>query len=121
MENRKYVAYYRVSTQKQGQSGLGLEGQQQYVKNFTKDCRDCVIAEFIEVESGRKDNRAELNKAIEFNGKYWHYNENFKPGKHALKSNLCRKKGIKLLHIREDLWLRDKEKMKNVICDFLKL
>jgi DNA invertase Pin-like site-specific DNA recombinase len=64
MENRKYVAYYRVSTQKQGQSGLGLEGQQQYVKNFTKDCRDCVIAEFIEVESGRKDNRAELNKAI---------------------------------------------------------
>lgn len=60
-----------------------------------------------------------LNKAIEFNGKYWHYNENFKPGKHALKSNLCREKGIKLLHIREDLWLKDKEKMKKIIVNFL--
>lgn len=61
-----------------------------------------------------------LNKAIEFNGKYWHYNENFTPGKHSGKSNLCREKGIKLLHIREDLWLKNKEKMKNVIKLFLK-
>ena len=61
-----------------------------------------------------------LNKAIEFNGKYWHYNENFTPGKHSNKSNLCREKGIKLLHIREDLWLKNKEKMKNVIKLFLK-
>jgi len=65
MEIRKYVAYYRVSTQKQGQSGLGLEGQQAKVRQFTKDCKDCVIAQFVEVESGRKDNRAELSKAIE--------------------------------------------------------
>ena len=60
-----------------------------------------------------------LNKAIEFNGKYWHYGRNFIPGKHALKSNLCREKGIKLLHIREDLWIKDKEKMKNIIKEFL--
>lgn len=62
-----------------------------------------------------------LNKAIEFNGLYWHYSDkHFKPGKHALKSNLCREKGIKLLHIREDLWLRDKEKIKETIIKFLK-
>lgn len=61
----------------------------------------------------------ELNKAIEFNGEWWHYGRNFIPGKHALKSNLCREKGIKLLHIREDLWIKDKEKMKNIIKEFL--
>lgn len=65
----------------------------------------------------------ELNKAVEFNGNWWHYNHsnpNCKPkGYHAQKSNLCRKKGIKLLHIREDLWNRDKEKMKQIILKFL--
>lgn len=64
----------------------------------------------------------ELNKAIEFNGTYWHYSEkHFIPGKHGLKSKLCRRKGIKLLHVREDLWLKDKEKMKNIIKNFLNL
>lgn len=63
----------------------------------------------------------ELSKAIEFNGLYWHYHkDNFKVGKHGNKSKLCKEKGIKLLHIREDLWLKDKEKMKNVILKFLK-
>ena len=65
-----------------------------------------------------------LNMAIEFNGNYWHYNHsnpNCKPkGYHAQKSNLCREKGIKLLHIREDLWKKDTEKMKKVIKRFLK-
>ena len=51
----------------------------------------------------------ELKKAIEFNGEYWHYSKkHFIPGEHGLKSNLCRKKGIKLLHIREDLWINMK-------------
>lgn len=63
----------------------------------------------------------ELNKAIEFNGLYWHYSKDrFIQGKHALKSNLCRQKGIQLLHVREELWLRDKERMKEVILRFLK-
>lgn len=54
-----YVAYYRVSTQRQGQSGLGLEGQQQAVRAF------CQPAEsFTEVESGKNNNRPELAKAI---------------------------------------------------------
>lgn len=64
----------------------------------------------------------ELNKAIEFNGTYWHYSKKlFRPGYHAMKSNLCKEKGIKLLHIREDLWIRDKEQMKEVISKFLKI
>ena len=65
----------------------------------------------------------ELNKAIEFNGEYWHYNnKNLKrkpKGYHIMKSNLCDQKGIKLLHLREDLWKKDKEKMKKVIEKFL--
>ena len=65
----------------------------------------------------------ELNKAIEFNGMYWHYNFSnplCKPkGYHSEKSNLCREKGIQLLHIREDLWLNKKEQMKEVIIKFL--
>lgn len=64
-----------------------------------------------------------LKKAIEFNGEWWHYNHSnptCKPrGYHAMKSNLCREKGIKLLHIREDLWKRDKEKMKEIIIKYL--
>ena len=61
-----------------------------------------------------------LNKAIEFNGMYWHYSKiYFIPGDHAIKSNMCRQKGIKLLHLREDLWKKDKEKMKKVIEKFL--
>lgn len=62
----------------------------------------------------------ELQKAIEFNGLYWHYSDRFfQPGKHALKSNLCRQKGIRLLHLREELWLKDQEKMKSIIEKFL--
>lgn len=65
----------------------------------------------------------ELNKAIEFNGMYWHYDTDniiCKPkGYHSMKSNLCRKQGIRLLHIREDLWIRDKERMKKVINKFI--
>lgn len=63
---KKYVAYYRVSTQKQGISGLGLEAQKQAVATFLK-CKDnkCIIAEFVEVESGKKDKRIELQKALQ--------------------------------------------------------
>lgn len=61
---KKYVAYYRVSTQKQGNSGLGLDSQKTTVINFVND--DEIIAEFTEVESGKKDKRVELQKAIEF-------------------------------------------------------
>ena len=63
-----------------------------------------------------------LNKAIEFNGMRWHYNKETckkDKGYHGMKSNLCREKGIKLLHVREDLWIKDKEKMKKTIEKFI--
>lgn len=60
---RSYVAYYRVSTQKQGKSGLGLEAQKAAVLGFAKDAE--IIKEFTEVESGKKNQRAQLLAAIE--------------------------------------------------------
>jgi len=64
MENIKYVAYYRVSTKNQGLSGLGLDSQKTLVEKFV-GCNDCIIESFTEIESGKKVNRIELNKAIE--------------------------------------------------------
>lgn len=60
----KYVNYLRVSTVKQGSSGLGLEAQKTMINNFLKP-EDEVIAEFTEIESGRKANRPKLKEAIE--------------------------------------------------------
>jgi DNA invertase Pin-like site-specific DNA recombinase len=56
-----YIAYYRVSTDKQGRSGLGLESQQEAVKQFLNTEPDQA---FTEVESGSKKDRPELAKAI---------------------------------------------------------
>jgi DNA invertase Pin-like site-specific DNA recombinase len=62
---QKYVAYYRVSTQRQGKSGLGLEAQQAAVQGFLTGHPDAqVIAEFIEIESGRKSDRVKLQGAM---------------------------------------------------------
>jgi DNA invertase Pin-like site-specific DNA recombinase len=59
----KYVAYYRVSTAKQGKFGLGLEAQKETVRAFVEKEGE-LIGEYVEVQSGRKDNRKELWKAI---------------------------------------------------------
>ena len=60
-----YVVYYRVSTQRQGKSGLGLKGQKNAVEAFIKgDNRGVVLAEFKEVESGKKNDRPVLEDAI---------------------------------------------------------
>ena len=59
----KFVAYLRVSTAKQGSSGLGLEAQQAAIKSFLKE-GDRVVATFKEVESGKDDARPELAKAL---------------------------------------------------------
>lgn len=61
---KQYIAYYRVSTQKQGRSGLGLEAQKEAVTRFTSHS-GTVIAEFTDVESGKSDNRPQLLKALE--------------------------------------------------------
>lgn len=58
----RYVAYYRVSTDRQGQSGLGLAAQRQAVSQFIGNNE--LIKEFTEVESGRKNDRPELASAL---------------------------------------------------------
>lgn len=59
----RYVAYFRVSTARQGRSGLGLAAQRSTIERFlTTD--DTVVAEFMEVQSGKKDERHELWKAL---------------------------------------------------------
>lgn len=60
--SEQYVSYLRVSTQKQGYSGLGLEAQKEIIKNYLHD--KIPIAEYIEVESGRKTNRPKLKDAL---------------------------------------------------------
>lgn len=60
----KYVAYYRVSTQRQGASGLGLESQKAAVETFVASRGGEVLAAFTEVESGAKVKRPELMKAL---------------------------------------------------------
>lgn len=62
---KRYVAYYRVSTQKQGKDGLGIGAQQTTVRDWLKAHSGVLVGEFTEVESGRKVNRVELRKAID--------------------------------------------------------
>ena len=57
------VAYYRVSTDKQGRSGLGLEAQKTAVQALLKPA-DHLVAEFTEVESGKRRDRPQLAKAL---------------------------------------------------------
>ena len=54
----KFIVYYRVSTQRQGQSGLGIEAQKHACAHYD------IVAEYTEVESGKKSNRPELAKAL---------------------------------------------------------
>ncbi len=66
MNSHRYVAYFRVSTQKQGQSGLGLDAQKKAVSEFLAQLGGEVIAEFIEVESGKRADRPEFTKAADY-------------------------------------------------------
>ena len=60
----KFVSYLRVSTDMQGRSGLGLEAQRQAVASFLRDGQRTVLSELIEVESGSRNDRPELQKAL---------------------------------------------------------
>lgn len=63
MEENRFVAYLRVSTQRQGTSGLGLQAQQEIIQKYLNG--KTPIAEFVEVESGRKYDRPKLHEALE--------------------------------------------------------
>ena len=101
-ETRKYVAYLRVSTQKQGYSGLGLEAQREIIQKHLYDITP--ISEFIEVESGRKSNRPKLKEALD----------------------LCRKTGATLIVAKLDRLARNvyflssllESDVEIVFCDF---
>jgi DNA invertase Pin-like site-specific DNA recombinase len=61
----QYIAYYRVSTVKQGQSGLGLEAQQSSVTGYLNSKNGELLSEYTEIQSGKKDeNRPELQAAL---------------------------------------------------------
>jgi len=63
-QQMKIIAYSRVSTKRQGRSGLGLDGQRAAVEAFAKRSGGKIIAEYVEVESGRRSDRPELGKAL---------------------------------------------------------
>ena len=105
MENDiEYVAYLRVSTQKQGYSGLGLDAQKEIIQNYLSD--KIPIAEYIEIESGRKTDRGrpKLKEALD----------------------LCRKTGAKLIVAKLDRLARNvaflsqllESDVDIVFCDF---
>ena len=98
----QYVAYLRVSTQKQGYSGLGLEAQREIIQKYL--CGKNPIAEYVEIESGRKKDRPKLKEAL----------------------TLCRKDGATLIVAKLDRLARSVSFLSNllesdveiVFCDF---
>jgi DNA invertase Pin-like site-specific DNA recombinase len=58
----RFVAYYRVSTAQQGASGLGLDAQREAVARHSKAAGGIIVAEFREIESGKKNDRPEIAK-----------------------------------------------------------
>ncbi|WP_298428363.1 recombinase family protein, partial [Rhodoblastus sp.] len=60
MATGNFVAYYRVSTERQGRSGLGLEGQQEAVRSYLNGGNWRLVAEIVEVESGKRNDRPKL-------------------------------------------------------------
>lgn len=89
MAHDQFVTYYRVSTQRQGASGLGLEAQRQAVAQHLSGRAKTVLNEFVEIETGKGANalekRPELRKALE----------------------LCRKSGATLLIAKLDRLARN--------------
>lgn len=63
MQQSRYVAYYRVSTQRQGRSGLGLEAQRKIINDRLCGAGQ-LIAEYTEIETGRRTDRPRLAEAL---------------------------------------------------------
>jgi Resolvase, N terminal domain len=85
MAKGSFVAYYRVSTERQGRSGLGLEAQQEAVRSYLNGGRWRLDAEVIEIESGKRSDRPKLAEAL----------------------RLCRLHGAKLIIARLDRLARN--------------
>ena len=61
---KTFIAYARVSTAKQGRSGLGLEAQQEAINAYVKSGDTLLAPTYVEVESGKRSDRPELAKAL---------------------------------------------------------
>jgi DNA invertase Pin-like site-specific DNA recombinase len=85
MTKKQFVAYLRVSTSKQGDSGLGLEAQRAAITAYLNGGKWEVLAEFIEIESGKRNDRPKLAEAM----------------------RLCRKKGATLVIAKLDRLARN--------------
>lgn len=101
---RKFIAYYRVSTQKQGLSGLGLEAQQAAVIAYLNSNQGELVAEFKEIETGKGSNaldkRPQLRSALD----------------------LCRKRGATLIIAKLDRLARNVHFVSGLLesgCDFV--
>ncbi len=60
----KFIAYFRVSTEKQGTSGLGLDAQRAAVRRHVAGAGGAIVAEFQEIESGKKNDRPQIAAAL---------------------------------------------------------
>lgn len=85
MASGRFVSYHRVSTKGQGVSGLGLDAQRKAVTDYLNGGNWELVGEFVEVESGGRDDRPELMKAFD----------------------ICRMTGAKLLIAKLDRLSRD--------------
>src|SRR5882672_3202147 len=64
MARGKFIGYLRVSTEKQGLSGLGIEAQRKAIEDYLNGGRWELLAEYVEIESGKRSDRPELAKAL---------------------------------------------------------
>jgi DNA invertase Pin-like site-specific DNA recombinase len=62
----RFVAYYRVSTDRQGRTALGIDAQKEKVKAFLDGGRWQLVKSFTETESGKRSDRPELRKALDY-------------------------------------------------------
>lgn len=62
--SKPIVAYYRVSTDRQGISGLGIDAQQAAVEQYARQTEGKILVEYREAESGRKSDRPQLREAL---------------------------------------------------------
>ncbi len=107
MEKQQYVTYYRVSTQRQGVSGLGLEAQRATVEQYLSGRTRTSIGEFVEVETGKGANALEKRPQL------------------RLALEACRKTGATLLIAKLDRLARNvhfvsglmESRVKFVACD----
>ena len=102
--SKQFIAYYRVSTQKQGNSGLGLEAQARAVSNHLKESDSELLAAFTEVETGKGSNALEKRPQL----------------RSAL--NHCKKSGATLIIAKLDRLARNVHFISGLIesgCDFI--